>query len=153
MHLVKRFLAFALTSACIMQVAPTADAVIGDSLQVSMATSRKHKHYLAGATYYVRRGRVVGENWNAEGEWSLRTADKLRLAIVGSKKLKSRFIDGTEPTFVYADGTKVLYSTSSDTTVVGIQVEGPGFTTEDVVLKRVQEVQDWKDRPYAGVRW
>jgi hypothetical protein len=136
-----------------MQVTPAADAVIGGTLQASMAASRKHKQYLAGATYYVKNGRVVGENWNAEGEWSLKTADKLRLAIVGGKKLKTRFIDGTEPTFVYLDGTKVVYSTSSDTTVVGIQVDGPGFTTEDVALKRVQEVQDWKDRPYAGARW
>lgn len=148
-----KILSATIFSAVVVAAAMPADAMLGSSVQVSMAVARQHKRYLAGATYYVKSGRVVGENWNAEGEWSLRTADKLRKAIVGDRRLKTHYIDGTEPTFVYQDGTKVVYSTSSDTTVIGIQVDGPGFSTEDVIMKRAQEVQDWKDRPHAGVRW
>lgn len=126
----------------------------GDKLDAAMRTARAQKREVMGVTYWVKDGRVLREYWSSElAGWNDKAADRLRNLIAGKRKLKHKLSKGREVVkFTYTDGTLIQYNKRRGL-VLTMDVTGPAFKPAEMDTKKLQKIDDWKERPWRNNRW
>lgn len=147
-----------LTLSAVLLLPLGADAKLGSSLDSSIALMRQNKHYIVGATYWLKNGTIVAEAWNANtpdtGDWTSGQADKFCKMLVGNRRVKHRENDNGYIHVTYTDGTRAEYQRGTNASqFMGIEVYGPNYKDSEMYAGKYEKIEDWNDHPYKGPEW